>query len=85
MLSLKKASRARESGWTSDALSRTHPRIVTPIEFAGHRNRPEDGGRTTFDEVELSDLSDRWIGGTSRTCRVVAGEMRSGAKPNDIR
>ena len=51
MLSLKKASRSTGSGWTSDALSRTH---VTRIEFG---DPPEGSGGTTSDEVALSDLS----------------------------
>ena len=71
MLSLKKASTVRESGWTSDALSRTHPRVTTPIAFGGRRNCPEDGGRTTFDEVELSDLSDGWVRGRSSSVRAI--------------
>ena len=66
MLSLKKTSRARESGWTSDALSRIHPRIVTQIAFEDSPADPEDSGGTTSDEIALSDLRGR-SGGTRRT------------------
>ena len=59
MLSLKKTSRAKKIGWTSDALSRTHARTVTQIEFGDPPNGPEDTGGTTSDEVALSDLSNR--------------------------
>jgi len=65
MLSLKKASRAKEIGWTSDALSRTHDRTVTQIEFGGLPKGPEYTGGTTSDEVVLSDLSDRRVSGGS--------------------
>ena len=57
MLSLKKASSVRESGWTSDALSRTHPRIISRIAFGDPPSGHEDSGGTTSDEVALSDLS----------------------------
>jgi len=63
MLSLKKASRAKEIGWTSDALSRTHARTVTQIEFGDPANGPEDTGGTTSDEVALSDLRNRRVSG----------------------
>ena len=56
MLSLKKASRSKGSGWTSDALSRTHFKTDTRIEFG---DPPEGGGGTTSGEVALSDLSTR--------------------------
>ena len=71
MLSLKKASRDRESGWTSNAFSRTHPKIITPIAFRGRRNRPEDGGSITFDEMELSDLDGEQVSGQSGGVRAV--------------
>ena len=70
MLSLKKASTVREGGWTSDALSRTHPRVTTPIVFEGRRNRPEGGGSITFD-VELSDLNDGEVGSRSGSMRAI--------------
>jgi len=59
MLSLKKASRVRENGWTSNALSRTHPRAITPIVFRAHPDDPDDSGGTTSEGVALSDLSGR--------------------------
>ena len=65
MLSLKKASRSKQSGWTSEALSRTHVRTVTQIEFEHPSSGPEDSGGTTSDEVALSDLGDRQIKGSS--------------------
>ena len=53
MLSLKKASRTRESGWTYDALSRTHPRMVTSIAFGDPPAGLEDSGSITSNaEVE---------------------------------
>ena len=58
MLSLKKASRVRENGWTSNALSRTHPRTITQIAFRVRPDGPDDSGGTTSEEVALSDLSD---------------------------
>jgi len=61
MLSLKKVSSARESGWTSDALLRTDPRIITQIKFRDPSNGREGSGGTTSDEVELFDLSDRQV------------------------
>ncbi|KAF9645642.1 hypothetical protein BDM02DRAFT_3189541 [Thelephora ganbajun] len=51
------ASRGEKSGWTSDALSRTHARTVPQIEFGHPSDGPEDGVGTTFDEMALSDLS----------------------------
>jgi len=48
MLSLKKASKVGESGWT---LSRTYPRTITQIAFRGLPAGPED----TYDDSELSD------------------------------
>lgn len=63
MLSLKKASRDREGGWTSDALSRTHIRTIAQMEFRGPSNGPEESGGTTSEEVALSDLSDRQVKG----------------------
>ena len=64
MLSLKKASTAREGGWTSNALSRTHPMVVTPIAFGDPPTGLQDSGGITSDEVSLSDL-----GGLSDGCR----------------
>jgi len=63
MLSLKKASRVGESGWTSNALSRTHTKTITQIAFRTHKTGPEDGGGAVSEEVELSDLSDGQAGG----------------------
>ena len=57
MLSLKKASRVK-SGWTFDALSRSHVRSLAQMEFRRPSNNPQDGGGTTSEEVALSDLSD---------------------------
>jgi len=59
MLSLKKASKSKGSGWTSDVLSRTHVKTIAQMEFGRPPVGPEDGGGTTSDEVALSDLSDR--------------------------
>lgn len=61
MLSLKKASRSKQSGWTAEALSRTHIKTIPQIEFENPSNGPEDSGGTTSDEVALSDLSDRQV------------------------
>jgi len=63
MLSLKKASRVGENGWTSNALSGTHARTITQIAFRDPPVGPEDSGSTTSDEVALSDLSDRPVRG----------------------
>lgn len=65
MLSLKKASRVKKSGWTFDALSKSHVRTCTQMEFGHPSNDPQDGGGTTSDEVALSDLSDRQVRGGS--------------------
>jgi len=65
MLSLKKASRLGGSGWTSNALSRTHPRTISRIEFGGPPTDPEDSGDTTSDEVAPSDLRNRRVRGGS--------------------
>ena len=65
MLSLKKASRVREGGWTSNALSGVHVRTITQIAFRGSPNGPEHSSDTTPDEVALSDLSGRHTGGQS--------------------
>lgn len=56
MLSLKKASRDKKSGWTSDALSRAHIPTGTRMEFGLPSNCVEDSIVTTFDEAALSDL-----------------------------
>ena len=63
MLSLKKASRVGISGWTFDALSKTHVRTATQMEFARPLNGPQDGGGTTSDEVALSTLSYKQVTG----------------------
>lgn len=66
MLSLKKASRVKEGGWTTDALSGAHGRSITQMEFGRPSINPQDSGdtATTFEEVALSDLGDsnrvRW-------------------------
>jgi len=62
MLSLKKASKVGTSGWTSDALARTHPRTITQIAFKGPPTGPEDSGGAVFEEVELSDVSGGRVG-----------------------
>jgi len=59
MLSLKKASRGRESGWTSNTLSRTHARTITQIAFGDPPTGLEASGGPTSDEA---DLSDRQVG-----------------------
>jgi len=56
MLSLKKASRNRESGWTSNALSGAHARTDTHLVFVLPSKGPEDSVGTGSDEVPLSDL-----------------------------
>ena len=56
MLSLKKASRDKESGWTSNALSGAHGRTYTHMEFGLPSKGPEDSVDTRSDEVSLSDL-----------------------------
>ena len=66
MLSLKKSSRDREGGWTSNALSRTRPRIITRIAFRDPPTGPEDSDVIASDEVALSVLSGR-SGETGRT------------------
>jgi len=67
MLSLKKASRAGENGWTTNTLSRAHPRAITQMAFGDPPIGPEDSDVTTPDEValSLSELSDGQIGGRS--------------------
>ena len=59
MLSLKKASKVRENGWTSNALSKTRPRTITQIVFRAPPDGPDNTGGTTSEEVALSDLSGR--------------------------
>lgn len=59
MLSLKKVSRVRGSGWTSDSLSRTHARTVTQIEFEPPPTDPHESRGTTSHELELSTFSER--------------------------
>jgi hypothetical protein len=53
MLSLKKASRDKNSGWTSDALSRV--RTCTQMEFVPPSDGTEDGVATRSDELAPSD------------------------------
>ena len=65
MLSIKKALKVRESGWTSDALSRTHARTITQIGFRDPPDGPEDSGDTASDEVVLSGLNDNQVRGRS--------------------
>jgi len=67
MLSLKKASRVRENGWTSDSLSGTHVRTVTQMEFERPPIGPQqDSNRgTASDELELSTFSECEIKGRS--------------------
>lgn len=62
MISLKKASRDKEGGWTSHALSRTHVKTITQMEFGEHSNSPEDFSGTISEEVALSDFRDRQVG-----------------------
>ena len=62
MLSLKKASRARENGWTSNALSRTVAGTITQIAFRDPPVGPEDSSSSTSDESLHSDLSDGQVG-----------------------
>jgi len=63
MLSLKKASRSRESGWTSDALSRTHPKASMQIEFERPPSGTESGGGTASEEVALTEIGDGQVNG----------------------
>lgn len=58
MLSLKKASKVGGSGWTSNALSRTHPRTITQVAFRVPPTGPED-------TYGAPDLSDRQVRGRS--------------------
>jgi len=61
MLSLKKAARVKEGGWTSDVLSGTHARTVTQMEFERPPIGPQDSYGTTSDELELSTFSGRQV------------------------
>ena len=65
MLSLKKASKVGEGGWTSGTLSRAHQKTITQIAFGGPPIGPEDSSGAASDEVGLSDLSDKQVGGRS--------------------
>ena len=66
MLSLKKASRARENGWTSDSLSGTHVRTITQMEFERPPIGPQDSHRgTASDELEFSTFSECEVKGRS--------------------
>jgi len=94
MLSLKKASKVGENGWTTDALARTHPRTITQIAFREPLDGPQDSGGTISDEVELSDFSDERVrrrgDGSLRDNRYRAGfmfcpgETRSGSEPATV-
>jgi len=68
MLSLKKASRVEVRGWTTDALSRTYPGTLTPIEFERPSINPQesDGTATTSAGVVLSDFGDSHLVERSR-------------------
>jgi hypothetical protein len=65
MLSLKKASQATETGWTSHALSGMHARTISRMEFERPPNGLEGGGGTTSEDIALSDVSDEEVGGSS--------------------
>lgn len=57
MLSLKKASKVEENGWTSNALSGAQFRVTTRLVFAEPPSiGPGDTTGTTLDEVAPSDL-----------------------------
>ena len=57
MLSLKKASRVKESGWTTDALSGTYARALTPLNFGRPSIDPrESDGTISSEEVAFSGL-----------------------------
>lgn len=57
MLSLKKASRDKNAGWTTDALSEAYGRTGSHMEFITPSNGIEDEVATTSYEVELPDFS----------------------------
>ena len=65
MISLKKASKTKKGGWTSDALSRTHAKSITRMEFGEHSSGPGDGTGTASDEVALSDFDGKQVGGST--------------------
>jgi len=65
MLSLKKASRTKDNGWTADAFSRTRARTITQMEFGKPPSGPGAGDGTMSDEVVPSDLSDSQVRGRS--------------------
>ena len=56
MLSLKKASRDKNSGWTFDALSGVHIRTSTQMEFVRPSGGVEDSVTTTSDVMVPSDF-----------------------------
>jgi hypothetical protein len=58
MISLKKASRNSERGWTSEALSRAHARTGTEMEFGPPSDGPEDGVGIRTEEVTAPDLNE---------------------------
>ena len=57
MLSLKKVSRDKQSGWTSNALLGAHARTGTHMEFGLPSKGPEDSVGTRSDEVPPPDLA----------------------------
>ena len=61
MISLKKAAKAGENGWTSNALSRTHVRTVTEIAFRPPPTGLEGSSGAVSEEVVLADLSDERV------------------------
>ena len=61
MLSLKKASRVKVTGWTTDALSRAHGGSITQMSFRRPSINPQESDGTTtiaFEEVALFDIGD---------------------------
>lgn len=61
ILSLKKALRVREGGWTPDVLLRTHIRTVIQTEFECPLIGPQGSYGITSDKLEPSDLSERQV------------------------
>ena len=57
MLSLKKASRDKQNGWMSNALSGAHARTGTHMEFGLPSKGPEDSVDAGSDEVPPPDLA----------------------------
>ena len=76
MLSLKKGSRVEGNGWTSDALSRTHPRVITQMAFGAPPIGLEDSDNTMPDEWDfLISAIDRLVEETVKNCVTVAIEL----------